>query len=84
MTRLIFPEDLPARGRASLLAYRGGALGALGQTAAAQQEFEDGCGDPHSVEVRVIAGRLAIDRGDSTERVSDSPRPCARPRTTEE
>ena len=58
-------EDLPGPVRASLLAYRGGALAALGQAAAAQREFEDGlAADPHSVEVRVIAGRLAIDRGD--------------------
>ena len=59
------PEELPGPVRASLLAYRGGALGALGQAAAAQRAFEDAlAADPHSVEVRVIAGRLAIDRGD--------------------
>ena len=59
-------EDLPGPVRASLLAYRGGALAALGQAAAAQREFEDGlAADPHLVEVRVIAGRLAIDRGDT-------------------
>jgi putative PEP-CTERM system TPR-repeat lipoprotein len=57
--------DLPADVRASLLAYRGGAQGALGQTAAAEQAFADGLtADAHSVDVRVIAGRLAIDRGD--------------------
>jgi tetratricopeptide (TPR) repeat protein len=59
------PEELPGPVRASLLAYRGGVLRALGQTAAAQRAFEDGlAADPHSVEVRVIAGRMAIDRDD--------------------
>ena len=59
------PEDLPGPVRASVFAYRGGALAALGQTAAAQRAFEDGlAADPHSVDVRIIAGRLAIDRGD--------------------
>jgi putative PEP-CTERM system TPR-repeat lipoprotein len=62
------PEELPGPVRGSLLAYRGGALGALGQTAAAQRAFEDGlAADPHSVDVRVIAGRLAVDRGDIDE-----------------
>ena len=62
------PEGLPGPVRASLFAYRGGALGMLGQTAAAQQAFENGlAADPHSTDVRVIAGRLAIDRGDIDE-----------------
>ena len=40
--------------------------------------------DPHSVEVRVIAGRLAMIGTISTERVSCLPGPCARPRTIED
>ncbi|MGE0260649.1 MAG: XrtA/PEP-CTERM system TPR-repeat protein PrsT [Alphaproteobacteria bacterium] len=62
------PEELPGPVRASLLAYRGGALGALGQATAAQHALEDGrAADPQSVDVRVTAGRLAIDRGDIDE-----------------
>jgi hypothetical protein len=62
------PEELPGPVRASLLVYRDGAQGALGQTAAAQRAFKDGlAADPHSVEVRVIAGRMAIDRDDIEE-----------------
>ena len=61
----IFPRSCPVRSGRAFFAYRGGALGALGQAAAAQRAFEDAlAADPHSVEVRVIAGRLAIDRGD--------------------
>jgi len=57
--------ELPGPVRASLLAYRGGALEALGQATAAQRAFQDALAvDPHSAEVRAIAGRLAIDRGD--------------------
>ena len=59
------PDDLPGPVRASLFAYRGGALDALGQTAAAQHAFADGlAADPDSVDIRVVTGRLAIDRGD--------------------
>ena len=62
------PNDLPGPVRASLFAYRGGSLGMLGQIAAAHRAFEDGlAADPHSIDVRVIAGRLAIDRGDIDE-----------------
>ncbi|MGD9615217.1 MAG: XrtA/PEP-CTERM system TPR-repeat protein PrsT [Alphaproteobacteria bacterium] len=62
------PEELPGPIRASLFAYRGGALAALGQIEAARRAFEDGlAADPHSIEVRVIAGRLAIDQGDLAE-----------------
>jgi putative PEP-CTERM system TPR-repeat lipoprotein len=62
------PGELPGPVRASLFAYRGGALGALGQAVAARRAFEEGlAADPHSVDVRVIAGRLAIDRGDLEE-----------------
>src|SRR4051812_33760884 len=53
------PEDLPGPVRASVFAYRGAALDALGQTEAAQRAFEDGlAADPDSVDVHVIMGRL--------------------------
>ncbi len=58
------PKDLPGPVRGSLFGYRGGSLGILGETAAAQRAFQDGlAADPQSTDVRVIAGRLAIDRG---------------------
>jgi tetratricopeptide (TPR) repeat protein len=59
------PDGLSGPTRASLLAYRGGALAALGRTAAAQRALADGiAADPHSVDVRIVAGHLAINRGD--------------------
>jgi tetratricopeptide (TPR) repeat protein len=57
-------EELSGSVRAGLLACRGGAPETLSQ-AAAQRVFKDGLAvDPHSVDVRVISGRVAIDRGD--------------------
>jgi putative PEP-CTERM system TPR-repeat lipoprotein len=59
------PEDLPGPVRASVFAYRGAALDALGQTTAARRAFEDGlAADPDSVDLRVVMGRQAIDHGD--------------------
>jgi len=59
------PEGLSDAVRASLLAYRGAALGGLGRPADAQSALDQGLAlDPHSLDVRLIAARRALDRGD--------------------
>ena len=59
------PDGLSSAVRASLLAYRGAALGALGREADARSALEEGLAlDPHSLDVRIASARRAIDRGD--------------------
>jgi len=59
------PAGLSSQDRASLLAYRGAALGALGREAEARAAIAQGLAvDPHSVDVRIASARLAIDRSD--------------------
>jgi len=58
------PDGLSSEVRASLLAYRGAALGALGREAGAQSALEEGLAlDPHSHDVRISLARLAIVNG---------------------
>ena len=76
------PEGLSDAARASLLAYRGAALGALGRAADAQSALEQGLAlDPHSLDVRLVAARRAFNRGDLdaarhelAEATSDAPK----------
>jgi putative PEP-CTERM system TPR-repeat lipoprotein len=57
------PEDLPVAARASLLAYRGAALAALGRSAEAERAFEDALvTDPRSLDVQILMARRAIER----------------------
>jgi putative PEP-CTERM system TPR-repeat lipoprotein len=59
------PAGLSSAAGASLLAYRGAALAALGREADARSALEQGLAlDPHSIDVRIAAARLAIERGD--------------------
>lgn len=59
------PDGLSSAVRASLLAYRGAALEALGREADASSALEQGLAlDPHSVDVRIVSTRLALGRGD--------------------
>ena len=59
------PAGLSSAVRASLLAYRGVALGALGREADARDALDQGLAvDPHSVDVHIASARRAIDRGD--------------------
>lgn len=58
------PAGLPVAIQASLLAYRGAALTAQGRDAEARAALEQGLAlDPHSVEMRLATGRLALDGG---------------------
>ncbi len=59
------PVGLSSAVEASLLAYRGAALGALGREAESRKALEQGLAlDPHSPDVRILLARRAIDRGD--------------------
>jgi tetratricopeptide (TPR) repeat protein len=76
------PVGLSSAVRASLLAYRGAALGAFGREADARAALEEGLAlDPRSVDVRIASARLAIGRGDLeaarlglAEATSDAPK----------
>ncbi|HVB17213.1 MAG TPA: tetratricopeptide repeat protein, partial [Stellaceae bacterium] len=59
------PAGLSSRAKASLFAYRGAALAALGREVEARSAIARGLAvDPHSVDVRIASTRLAIDRSD--------------------
>src|SRR5207253_1619376 len=59
------PDGLSSAVKASLLAYRGAALGALGRAADAQSALDQALAlDPHSLDVRIVSARRALERGD--------------------
>jgi len=59
------PSSASSEVKASLFASRALALGALGKNAAAQEALEQGLNlDPHSVDLRIAASRLALAKGD--------------------
>src|SRR5207302_610596 len=59
------PDGLSDAVRASLLAYRGAALGALGRAADAQSALDQALAlDPHSLDARIVLARRALERGD--------------------
>jgi putative PEP-CTERM system TPR-repeat lipoprotein len=64
-TTELLPSDIPQEMRASLLAYRAQALGALGDAEAAREAIDSSlAADPHSVDARIAAARQAIADGD--------------------
>ena len=78
------PDSLSNSVKASLLAFRGAALGALGREAGARSAFEEGLAlDPHSLDVRISLARLAIVNGELDEarhQLADATREAPRDR----